>query len=105
MRSPSSFNGDWGNPERLASVVMARQVPPDHVTGHRKESLVATAGAPDPWLFPDPSDPFITAGGRVPGLARFPALEATRENIFAPTKEGAEQSNLGLRCGLQANNS
>src|SRR5205814_8892980 len=52
--------------ERLASVVVARQVPPDHVIGHRKESLVATVGAPDPWLFADPSYPLVAAGRRVP---------------------------------------
>jgi hypothetical protein len=53
--------GDKG----LPSGVVAREVPPNHVVGHRKESTVGTFGALDAWLLADATHPLVGAGWRV----------------------------------------
>ena len=51
--------------EGLPIGVMAREVPPNHVVGHRKESTVGTFGALDAWLLADATHPLVGAGWRI----------------------------------------
>ena len=83
--------------KRLALGVAARQVPTNHFVSHRKESTVGTVGAFDARLLADASHPLVGAGGRVTGLAGFPALESPRINIVATAEQRTEQRDLGLR--------
>ncbi len=49
----------------LSIGVMAREVPPNHVVGHRKESTVGTLSALDAWLLADATHPLVRAGWRI----------------------------------------
>lgn len=92
---------DWidARHERLPLIVVPEQMPPNHLIGNRKEAAMGTLDALDPWLFANASHPFVRAGGRIPGFARFPALEATRVDVITPAEERSEQGDLGLGWG------
>ena len=74
-------------------------MPPNRFVSYGKKTLVGAFGTFDSGFFADPLDPFISAHWRIAGLARLPAFEAARVNIFAPTKQGTEEGNFGLGGG------
>jgi len=47
--------------ERLAMFILAREVPANHVVGHRQKSAMLTLGALDPRLLSDAAHPFVRA--------------------------------------------
>ena len=82
---------------RLPLIVATRQMTTDHVVGHRKKAPLRAVGALDLRLLADPSNPFVRAGRRVPGLAGLAALEASRIDVVPSAEQRTEQGNLRKR--------
>lgn len=82
--------------KRLRVQVRARQVPPDDVVGHWKESTIGTLGALDARLLTDAAHPLVRAGGRVARLAGLPTLESAGIYVFATAEQRTEERDLGL---------
>jgi hypothetical protein len=70
-------------------------MPTDDFVGNGKKAAVRALGAPDRAFIAQASGPFIGTGGLVAGLAGLSALKPAGINIFAATKERAEQGDLG----------
>jgi hypothetical protein len=81
-------------------MVVALQMPLNRFVSYGKKTLVGAFGTIDFRFFADSPDPFIPAHWRIPGPTRLPAFETARVNIFAPTKQGAEEGDLGLGGGM-----
>ncbi len=82
--------------ERLAVLILAREVPANDVVGHRQEPAVLGLGALDPQFLADAADPLVRAGRCVPRLAGLSPLEAARVDVFAAAKQRAKEPNLQL---------
>ena len=80
--------------EFLARLVLAREVPADHLVGHRQEGAVRAVAALDPRLFTDAADPLVAAGRGVAGAAGLLAFEAPRVDILAAFEQRAEERDL-----------
>jgi len=76
--------------EALSGLVIAGEVPPNHVVGHREEATIWTLGALDARFFADALHPLVGAGWGVAGLAGFPALESTRVHVLSSAEQRTE---------------
>ncbi len=80
-------------------MVVTLQMPLNRIVSYGNITLVGAFGTFDSGLFADSLDPFITTYWRIAGPARLAAFETARVNIFAPTKQGTEEGDLGLGGG------
>lgn len=89
--------------ERLAVLILAREVLANDVVGDRQEAPVLALGALDFRLLADAADPLVRACRRVARLAGLATLEAARVDVFAAAKQRAEEANLDLGRRLLVN--
>lgn len=73
-------------------------MPPDDIVRHRQPSLMGAVAALDPRFLAHPADPFVSAGRRVSGLSGLPALEPTRIDLGATTKQRTKEFDFGRNC-------
>lgn len=87
-------------PRRLSAVICTRQMPSDHLIGHRQPLLVRAIAALDAGLLAHSAHPFIAASRLVSRLARLSAFKTPRVNLGAAPKQGSKQFDLreGWRC-------
>ena len=77
-------------------VVLAAEMPPNHVVGYGKKTLMRTFGTFDSRFLANSPDPLIAASRRIAGPASFSAFETARIDIFAPAKQRTEQGDFGF---------
>ena len=80
--------------EFLARLVLAREVPADHLVSHRQEGAVRAVAALDPRLLTDAADPLVAAGRGVAGAAGLLTFEAPGIEILAALEQRAEERDL-----------
>lgn len=83
--------------ERLVVIVMAFEMPRDHLVRSRKECLIRADGAVDDGLATEPRLPLLGARRRVAASAGFRVLPAPRIQVCPAAERSPEQRDLGRR--------
>ena len=83
--------------EGTAVRVLPREMPADYFVRDGKKPAAGALGGLDPGLVAETPGPFVGAGRLVAGLPGPAALETPGIHIVSPTKERAEEGDLG--CG------
>jgi hypothetical protein len=80
-------------------VVVAGEVPANHLVSYGKKTPVGAFRTSDSRFFADSRRPLIGTRRRIAGPACLTAFEAARVDVFSSAKEGAEEANFGLSGG------